>query len=113
MQRALKEGKLKFEEKDKNLVQVDDDPLQIKDAYYTELVECLVVKATEGSNDTMKVMSEPVYADKIKVVYPYAEEEFIYFLNKYKWKDSEVMMFPRCSEIFYKKATEGLESIKP
>lgn len=94
-------------------MQVDDDALQIKDAYYTELVECLVVKATEGPNDTMEVMSEQVYAEKIKVVYPYAEEELIYFLNKYKWKDSEVMMFPRCGAIFYKKATEASRISNP
>ena len=46
---------------------------QIKDAYYAEPVESLVVEATEGPIETMKVKSESEYAKNVKTVYPHAE----------------------------------------
>lgn len=94
-------------------MQVDDDPLHIEDAHYVELVECLVVEATEGPNEIKEVVTKLEYAGKIKVAYPYAKSELIYLLNRYKLKDYEVMMCPRCNAVFNKKATEGLENTKP
>lgn len=67
-------------------MQVDDDPLQIKDTHYTEPLEWLVVEATEGPNVTMDVVSKSEYSEKIKVIHSHAEEELIYFLNNVSWK---------------------------
>lgn len=41
------------------------------------------------------------------------QEEFIGFLNRWKIKGSKVMLFPRCSVVFGKEATKGLEDFKP
>lgn len=46
------------------------------------------------------------YVEKMKVVYPRAEEELIDFLNKCKIKCSNVMLCPCCSAAFDKEATK-------
>lgn len=47
---ALNEGRLKFVDKAKSSIQVDFDPLQIKDENYVEPLKCLMVKATKSSD---------------------------------------------------------------
>ncbi|XP_045831224.1 uncharacterized protein LOC123922561 [Trifolium pratense] len=42
VQKALKDGRLKFGEKSKQQMKIDEDPLQISDASYVEPVECLM-----------------------------------------------------------------------
>lgn len=84
---ALNEGKLKFVNKAKTSMQVDFDPMQIKDVNYVEPLECLMVVATESPDVEMEV-SESNYAEKVKVVFPTAEEELVDFLNKCKLKGS-------------------------
>lgn len=48
MQKALKEGILEFREKPKALMEVDSDPLQVKEASFVEHVKILMVEAIEG-----------------------------------------------------------------
>ena len=48
VQRALNEGRLKFEDKSKPQMQVDVDHMKAIDAMYTEVVDCYVVEAIIG-----------------------------------------------------------------
>lgn len=62
-------------------MEVDSNLLQIKDVNYVKPLKCLMVKATNNTDVTMKVF-ELEYADKVKEVFAHVEEELIYFLNK-------------------------------
>ncbi|XP_045797576.1 uncharacterized protein LOC123891716 [Trifolium pratense] len=109
VQKALKDGRLKFGEKSKHQMKIDEDPLQISDASYVEPVECLMIDAMDLSGGAQLVsIPEDEYYEKMKVVYPRAEEELIDFLQRCKLNKSEVMLCPRCSAVFDKKAIEGL-----
>ncbi|XP_045802327.1 uncharacterized protein LOC123895902 [Trifolium pratense] len=114
VQKALKDGRLKFGEKSGHKMKIDEDPLQISDASYVEPVECLMIDAMDLSGGAQLVsIPENEYYEKMKVVYPGAEEELIDFLQRCKLNKSEVMLCPRCSAVFDKKATEGLNKFIP
>ncbi|XP_045822090.1 uncharacterized protein LOC123914975 [Trifolium pratense] len=114
VQKALKDGRLKFGEKSRQQMKIDEDPLQISDASYVEPVECLMIDAMDLSGGAQLVsIPENEYYEKMKVVYPGAEEELIDFLQRCKLNKSEVMLCPRCSSVFDKKATEGLNKFIP
>lgn len=68
-------------------MQVDYDPLQIKDASYTNTLECLMVKTTKSPNIEMEV-SESIYPKNVKAACPTAEEELVDFLICCKPKGS-------------------------
>lgn len=104
VQEALNEEKLKFAGKAKTLMQVDFDPLQIKDTNNVKPLKCLMLKATESPGVAMEV-SDSEYDEKVKVIYLNVEEELVDFLNRYKLKGSEVMLCPRCNIMFDRKAT--------
>lgn len=72
-----------------------------------------MVEITEDSHLKAGEESMLDYVEKVKVVYPRVEEELIDFLNRCKIKGSEVMWFPRCNNVFDKKATKGLRDFKP
>lgn len=61
MQNTLKEGKLQFGDKSKPLMQVDSDPLQVKDAYYAKHIEILMVETTEGLDMEVKQVTTYEY----------------------------------------------------
>lgn len=46
MQKALKEGRFQFGKRPK--MQVDSDPLKMQEALYSEPLECMMVKTTDG-----------------------------------------------------------------
>lgn len=81
MQETLNEGRLKFANKAKAPMQVDSDPLYIKEENYVEPLKCLMVETTKIPNIIMEVFVSE-YAEKVKEVYPRAEEELIDFLNR-------------------------------
>jgi hypothetical protein len=56
---------------------------------------------------------EEEYVEKINVVYPRAEEELIDFLQRCKLNKTEVVLCPRCSAMFDKKAIDGLKKYAP
>ncbi|XP_045831592.1 uncharacterized protein LOC123922985 [Trifolium pratense] len=71
VQKALKDGRLKFKEKPKQQMKIDEDPLQISDASYVEPVECLMIDAMDLSGGAQLVsIPENEYYEKMKVVYP-------------------------------------------
>lgn len=74
VQITLNEGRLKFDDKEKVPMQVDSNPLQIKDANYAKPLKCLMVEATESPDVEMEV-SKSNYDDKVKAVYPTTENE--------------------------------------
>lgn len=53
------------------------------------------------------------YTEQVKVVYPKAEEELIDFLNMCNFKDSKVILCPRCSTVFDKEDAKDLEKFRP
>ncbi|MCI26698.1 hypothetical protein A2U01_0047895, partial [Trifolium medium] len=90
---------------------VDSDPLQVAEATYVEPFDCLMVDAMELT--PIKAVPEEEYAEKIKVVYPHAEEKLVDFLNRCKLNNTEVMLCPRCSAVCDKEATACLKDYMP
>jgi len=141
VQKGLNEGRLKFENKPKPQRQVDSDPLKDASMMYTniagcnmveaiidvvenlsveaeveeetEIAECQMMDITKDAEHVEETASEPQFDEKLKTAYPTAEEELIGFLNRCKLKNSEVMLCPRCSAVFDKEATKGLEGSIP
>ena len=137
VQRGLNEGILKFGDKTKPQMHVDVDPLKDVDAMYAEVascnvveaiadvveklhveskdnvVECQMVEVSGSPKDADKIVSELQCDEKAKTAYPMGEEELIDFLNHCRLKNSEVMLCPRCSSVFDKKATKSLENVIP
>jgi hypothetical protein len=111
VQKALNEGRLKFDEKSKPPMKVDTDPLQVAETSFAEPYEFMMVEAMEVT--TLESIPEEEYIEKIKVVYPKAEEDLLDFLMKCKAKNHQVMLCPRCSVVCDKEATAGLENYLP
>jgi hypothetical protein len=111
VQKALNEGRLKFDEKSKPPMKVDAEPLQVAETSYVEPFKCLMVDAMEAS--PVRAMTEREYEEKVKSVYPQAEEELIDFLNRCKLSNTKVMLCPRCSAVCDKEATAGLRNVTP
>src|ERR1044072_533713 len=59
-----------------------------------------------------KEVTKEEYDQKMEEVFPSAGEDLVDFLNRSKLEDSEVMMFPRCSAVFDKKAAKSLQELK-
>ncbi|KAK2384605.1 hypothetical protein QL285_071934 [Trifolium repens] len=114
VQKALQEGRLKFGEKPKSKQLVDEDPLQIADAAYTEPFECLMLEAlnlTEGGQ--LVSIPEEEYENKVEEVYPQPGETLLDFLQRCKENDGEATLCPHCSAMFDKKAAAGLNNFLP
>ena len=79
----------------------------------TEVAECQMVDITKDAEYVEETALEPQFDEKLKTSYPTAEEELIYFLNRCKLKNSEVMLCPRCNAMFDKEATKGLKASIP
>jgi hypothetical protein len=122
-------------------MQVDSDPLKDASMMYTDIAGCnmieAIVDAVEGLSVKTEVETgadvaecqmvnitkdagyieettlEPQFDEKSKAAYPTTEEELIDFLNRCRLKNYEVMLCPRCSVVFEKEATKGLESYIP
>jgi len=140
---GLNEGRLKFGDKPKPQMQVYSDPLKDIIMMYADIAGCNMVKeiivAVEGLSVEVEVEVEaeadvaecqmvditkdadyveettpkPQFDEKLKATYPTFEEELINFLNRCKLKNSEVMLCPRCSDVFDKEATKGLAGFIP
>jgi len=132
---------LKFGNKPKPQIQVDSDPLKDVSMMHTDIVgcnmveatidvvenlfveaeveaktevaECQMVDITKYAKHVKEIAPEPRFDEKLKTAYPTAEEELIDILNRCKLKNSEVMLCPRCSDVFEKEATKGLEGYIP
>jgi len=79
----------------------------------TEVAECQMVGVTKDAEYVEEMALEPQLDEKLKTTYPLAEEELIDFLNRCKLKNSKVMLCLRCSVVFDKGATKGLEGSIP
>jgi len=141
VQKGLNEGRLKFGDKPKPQMQVESDPVKDASMMYTNIARCNMVEAvidavenlsvevgveaeadvaecqmvgiTKDAEHIKETTREPQFNVKLKTTYPTAEEELIDFLNRCRLKNSEVMLCPRCSVVFQKEATKGLESSFP
>jgi len=111
---------------------VDVDPLKKADFMYLEIAGLNMVEifeidpimatngskvdiemVTEGHKCANTVITEDQYEEKIQGVFPKAEEDLIDFLNICKISGSSVMICPRCSAVFDKKAAKNVEGFRP
>lgn len=86
VENTLKDGRLKFADKQKPWLAEETDP-KVDEDLFVEHVDVLLVDITDGIIEV-----EPRYKEQMKVVFPKAEEEFIDFLNLWNLKDSKVML---------------------
>ncbi|WJX34091.1 hypothetical protein P8452_22239 [Trifolium repens] len=112
VQKALNEGRLKFGEKPK-AAKADPESSQNADTLYAEPQAIMMVEAMEVSEVQVEKIPEEEYFEKMKVVYPRAEEDLIDFLNRCKLKNKGVMLCARCSAVCDKEATAGLMKFQP
>lgn len=82
VQNIVKEGRLKFAEKQKYQPKGESDP-KADEALFVEPLDLFMVDITKNTKGV-----EPNYEEQLKVVFPKADEELIHFLNRYKLKDS-------------------------
>jgi len=137
VQKGLNEGRLNFGDKRKPQMQVESDRLKDASMMYTDIAgcnmmeaivdvveglfveaevdvaECKMVDITKDEERVEETTTERQFNEKLKIVSPTAEEELIDFLNRCKLKNSKVMLCPRCSAVFDKEATKGLEGSIP
>jgi hypothetical protein len=59
----------------------------------------MMVEAMEVTDVQIQEIHEEEYTEKIKVVYPHAEEDLIDFLNRCKLDNKGVMLSLRCSAV--------------
>jgi len=69
--------------------------------------------ATKGHKCADTVIIQDQYEEKIQAVFPKADEDLIDFLNRCKISGSLVMLCPRCSTVFDKKAAKNIEGFQP
>ncbi|WJX88906.1 hypothetical protein P8452_70946 [Trifolium repens] len=112
VQKTLNEGRLKFGEKPKAM-KVDDEPLHNADTLYAKPQEIIMVEAMEITEVQAEKIPEEEYFEKMKVVYPRAEEDLIDFLNRCKLENKGVMLCARCCAVCDKEATAGLMKFQP
>ncbi|KAK2436375.1 hypothetical protein QL285_021373 [Trifolium repens] len=72
-----------------------------------------MVEALEVTEVQVEKIPEEEYFEKMKVVYPRAEEDLIDFLNRCKLENKGVMLCARCSAVCDKEATAGLMKFQP
>jgi hypothetical protein len=112
VQKAFNEGRLKFGEKPKAM-KFDAEPLQNAETLYAEPQEIMMVEAMEVAEGQVEEIPEEQYFEKMKVVYPHAEEDLIDFLNRCKLENKGIMLCARCNAVCDKEATEGLRKFQP
>lgn len=87
-------------------MKINYDPLQVGDANYVEPVVINMVEITVDFDMEEFKDSE----NHIEVVYPKVGEGLVEFLHRCKVEDLKVMLYPRCSDVFDKKAAKKVES---
>ena len=107
VQKALNEGRLKFGEKPK-ATKANPESSQNADTLYAEPQAIMMVEAMKVTEVQVEKIPEEEYFEKMKVVYPRAEEDLIDFLNRCKLENKGVMLCARCSAVCDKEATAGL-----
>lgn len=120
VQKALNEGRLQFGEKPK--MKVDDDPLKVEEAFYSEINDCMMIEATEGLEEEItaetfeclmvETTEGPDNTKKLEEIYPQAGESLEDFQEKCKVTGSEAALCPRCNVVFDKKAAKRYEDAK-
>lgn len=108
VQNALNDGRLKFA-KGKTPMNIDSDPLQVREA---NVVEPVGINMDTITDFDMEARDEAFESNEIEAFYPKAGEGLLEFLHQCKDEDSEVMMCPRCSAIFDKRVAKKVESVE-
>ena len=71
-----------------------------------------MVHIDDNLDAQVKEVTKWEYDQKMEEVFHKAGEDLVDFLNRCKLEDSEVMLCPRCSAVFDKKAAKGLQELK-
>jgi hypothetical protein len=73
----------------------------------------MMVEAMEIAEAQVEEIPEEEYFEKMRVVYPRAEEDLIDFQNRCKLENKRIMLCARCSAVCDKKAAAGLKKFQP
>lgn len=111
VQSALNDGRIKFS-KSKVPMKIVSDPLQVEEGRYVETMEINMVEITDDFD--MEVEEEAVESSENQMKYGYAktEEGMVGVLYRCKAKESEFMLFLRCSAVFDKKVAKEVENAR-
>ena len=110
IQAALKEGRLKFDDR-KQPMKVDTDPFEVQANYVEPIgIDVLMVELKE---EAIEVEDIEITIDEFEQseaeIYPKSGDTLVEFLTKKQDTDHEVMLCPRCSAVFDKAAAKAFE----
>ncbi|XP_027343100.1 uncharacterized protein LOC113855668 [Abrus precatorius] len=119
IQDAIKQGRLKFEQKTKMPMKIDSDPMQIE-ANFVEPIDILMVDVAEKQGSFDRAVEElegkgslndtlEAFEKEEAEIFPRAGDSLLDFLTRKKEADSEVMLCPRCSVVFDKAAAKAFK----
>ena len=86
-------------------LEVDFSKIRLKDEININMVE-----VTNGQ--AMDIDEQVRQEEHNKVAYPREDETMVDFIYRCQKKGSEVMLCPRCSSVFDKKAAQNLEGVR-
>ena len=92
---------------------VENLPVEAEVGAEADVAECQMVDITKDAEHVKEFAPHTQFDEKLKTTYPTTEEELIDFLNRCRLKNFEVMLCPKCSVVFDKEATKGLEGSIP
>lgn len=104
---------MQFREKNKTPMQVDANPLQVKEENYAEPFEVMMVNATDGSTKKGSNASSSKDVALIKADYPDDEENLVDFLQRCKISHSRIMLCPRCIAMFDEEIALKFDGYRP
>ena len=114
IQKATKEGRLKFEEKPQSTMTVDVNPFEI-DSTFVKLV-FMSINAMGFDEDVEEKMKEDMkpnaFENTEKPIYPKAREDLLNFLLKQRDTNANVTICPRYSGMFDKNAAKIFKNRK-
>ena len=114
IQKTIKKGRLKFEEKPQSSMTIDISSFEMYSAF-VELVHLLInaVGLKEEMEDKIKeAMELDAFENTEKLIYPKGGEDLLDFLLKQRDADANVTICPRRSAIFNKVAAKAFEDEK-
>ena len=114
IQKAIKEGRLKFKEKPQSSMTVDINPFEMNSAFVEPVhLSINAVGLKEDTKDKIKeAMELDTFENTEKPIYPKVGEDLLDLLLKQRDADANVTICPRCSAVFDKVAAKAFEDEK-
>ena len=112
IQKAIKDGRLKFEEKSQSSMTVDVNPFEMNSAYVEPVHLSINVAGIEAEEEAKEAMELDAFENMEKPIYPKAGEDLLDFLLKQRDAGANVAICPRCSAVFDKTAAKAFQDEK-